>query len=87
MVNASINRNVVEQGAKVVMSGQSDIIICNGNVSRNRNVVEGAAKVVVSGRSDIIICNGNVSRKRNMEKALLDRGLVYKWRSPHSLSH
>ena len=31
---------VVEGGdwaAKGIMSGQSDIIICNGNVSRNRN--------------------------------------------------
>ena len=48
---------MVEGAAKVVVSGQSDIIVCNGNVSRNRNVVEGG-KVVVSGQSDIIICNG-----------------------------
>ena len=38
---------VVEGVAKVVMSGQGDIIKCNGNVSRNRN-----SKVS-------LLCNGN----------------------------
>ena len=31
---------MVEGTAKVVVSGQSDIIVCNDNVSINRNVVE-----------------------------------------------